>query len=334
MAKCNTKMRKPRRKHSKEPQAILLLPQPARVMSLEMQEALRAGIIDSYQMGDIKERTVIDNQKNTLLYLKWCNGNGFQAVPCSDEQAEAFVIYAANKTESRETLLKWMQSIRWLHKMVGIDDWYMPTRCKRRLTAATNTGMVKQPKQSNPITGEMLDALAMKVNVASRAEMLPMMILMIQHSMGARVDEVRLLERRHCRPHEDGTADVMVARSKMDQGGVGMWKLLNRTAYAYWLRFQKLHPVQSEYLISRENGEPYAAGTVKVVVQNFLRKHGVDASSHGARIGFVQDSVSVGIDPLMVVKYVGWKGPAQYLNYTRNVSVQNVGRQIAEAFGR
>ncbi|OQX10515.1 MAG: hypothetical protein BWK73_20225 [Thiothrix lacustris] len=333
MAKCNTKMRTIRRKNVKTKEQIIILPQPVHVMSHELQDLVRANIIDAYQIGDVLESTVRENQKMALKYLDWCKGCCHAAVPCSDEQAEAFVIYAANQTTSKETLQKWVLSLKWIHRMCGME-FDIPARVKRRAKAALNTGMVKPPKQSNPITAEILDYLMTKVNTAKRSEMLPMLILMMQHSIGGRIDEVRLLTRHQTRIHDDGTADVLIARSKTDQGGVGMWRMLNRTTYGYWIRYQKMHGCESKYLISRENGEAFTEGSLKAVVRAFLRQFDVDASSHGARIGFVQDAFRAGVDIGQITKYGGWTSAHMPYYYLRSLSVPEVGRNLGVLMGR
>lgn len=158
-----------------------------------------------------------------------------------------------------------------------------------------------------------------------------------------RVSELVAVRVEHLRPHPDGSGTLFLYDSKTHVGDETMKRELPRRAMAAvdaWLHaagvsegpvFRSFDPKtrpSARALTTTAANLLIKAAAEEMGVNTDLLRHQRSASSHGLRIGFVQEALSKDVSSDKVVLAGGWKSTAMVTLYARDLPSRDTGSAV------
>ena len=274
---------------------------------------------------------------DTAIFSTWCAEQGLASLPASGDAVASF-IDAMAETRKPATIRRYVASVGHLHRAAGLDD---PTKANPAKLALKRLGRQHGSRQTQAAPlGEMAVERVLATTKDSLIDRRDLALLMISRDMLARRSEVVALQVEDVQFADDGSATVLVRRSKTDATGQGsvLW-LSPRTAKALraWLDGAGI----SEGVVFRSVGKGGAvggaldAGDVARRFKVLAERAGIDAaliSGHSARVGMAQDLVAHGAELPEVMQAGRWKSPTMPARYAERLSA---GRgAVAQYYGR
>ncbi|MBL6459580.1 tyrosine-type recombinase/integrase [Belnapia sp. T6] len=153
-------------------------------------------------------------------------------------------------------------------------------------------------------------------------------LLLVMRDMLARRSEVVALEVADLEFAADGTATVIIRRSKTDQAGAGAVCWLGQQTVrelSRWLDAAGIaggpifRPVSKAGVV---DDTALASGEVSRILKRLAHQAGLEASTvsgHSARVGMAQDLVARGADLPAVMQAGRWKTPAMPARYAERL---------------
>jgi integrase len=158
-----------------------------------------------------------------------------------------------------------------------------------------------------------------------------------------RVSELVAVQVEHLQPHPDGTGTLYLYDSKTHGGDETMKRELPRRAMLAvdtWLHASGIHdgPVfrgfdprrkpRATSMTTTSANTIIKAAAAEMGVNSDLLRHQRPASSHGLRIGFVQEALSKDISSDKIVLAGGWKSSAMVTLYGRDLPRKDTGSAV------
>jgi integrase len=135
---------------------------------------------------------------------------------------------------------------------------------------------------------------------------------------------------------EDGTATVMIRRSKTDQEGVGSVRFIAADtvrALRAWITAAGI--CTGPLYRTLRNGVVGGALDEGDVSRIYKRRGGDEFSGHSTRVGAAQDMASAGLELPEIMQAGGWKTPGMVARYTERMAAQRgAAAKLAAAQGR
>ncbi len=287
--------------------------------------------------GAFAENTVRAIRGDTAIFTAWCVEHGLEVLPASAVVVAQFIDSMA---ESRKpaTIRRYVASIGHLHRAAGQDD---PTKASPVKLAMKRLGRQHGSRQQQAAPfGEMAVERVLATTGDRLIDRRDLAMLMVSRDMLARRSEVVALELQDLQFAEDGSATVLVRRSKTDAAGEGavLW-LSPRTTSALkrWLGSAGI--VEGVVFRSVDRGQHVGgaldAGEVSRRFKVMAERAGIDGtliSGHSARVGMAQDLVAHGAELAAVMQAGRWKSPSMPARYAERLSA---GRgAVAQYYGK
>lgn len=273
---------------------------------------------------------------NTLRALRadlgqwsaWCASRGVPPLPAAPDHVASYVD-ARGAERAVATVRRYLASIAFLHRAAELPD---PTKANvvrlavRRLARRRGT----RQRQAAPFGGQAAGAVAGQVTEGTRSRLIDLRdaaLLLVTRDLLARRAEVAALRLEDLEMHEDGSATILVARSKTDQEGRGAVAYLGPQATALlrlWLDAGGISDGALFRAVRRSGrvGDALAPGEVGRILKKLAARAGLDPSTisgHSCRVGMAQDLVAFGLDLPAVMQAGRWKTPAMPARYAERL---------------
>ncbi|MEI8397425.1 MAG: tyrosine-type recombinase/integrase [Rhodospirillaceae bacterium] len=287
--------------------------------------------------GALSPNTERAIRADTAVFMAWCGERDLVALPASPETVAAFVDAMA---ESRKpaTVRRYVASVAHLHRAAGLDD---PSKGNAVRLAMKRLGRQHGTRQDQAAPlGELAVERVLATTGDTMIDRRDLALVMVARDMLARRSEVVALQVEDVTFGADGTATVLVRRSKTDTAGEGavLW-LSPRTTAALrrWLDGAGVTtgPLFRSVGKGGAIGGALDAGDVARRFKVMAERAGINPaaiSGHSARVGMAQDLVAHGAELPAVMVAGRWKSPTMPARYAERLSA---GRgAVAQYYGR
>ncbi len=274
---------------------------------------------------------------DTALFSTWCAVKDLSALPAAPETIAAF-IDGMGEIKKPASVRRYVASVAHLHRAAGLAD---PTKAGAVKLALKRLGRQhgSRQEQAAPL-GEMAVERVLATTGDSLIDRRDLALLLVARDMLARRSEVVALQVADLTFGDDGSATVLVRRSKTDQAGEGamLW-LSPRTTAALrrWLDGAGITEGAVFRSVDRgsHTGAPLDPGDVARVFKKLAGRAGLEPeaiSGHSARVGMAQDLVAHGAELPEVMQAGRWKSPTMPARYAERLSA---GRgAVAQYYGK
>ena len=277
--------------------------------------------------GAYAHNTLRSYRSDFTIFEAWCIAKGREALPATPETLVAFIAHDALDHASA-TLTRRLCGIRKVHRLLRlpcpVEDEEVTIALRRALRSKR-----RRPQQALGLTSPIRDALIAVcggnlIGLRDRA-----MFALGYDTLCRRSELVNLLA-EDVVALADGTARVLVRRSKNDPFGDGRWAQMSVAGFRHvrtWVEAARI--VEGPLLRSVHGGvvQPgfLQATTVNRRLKLAARRAGRseterrDLSGHSMRVGAAQDLMAAGRSLIQIMTAGGW------------TSVDVVGRYVREA---
>ncbi len=287
--------------------------------------------------GAFSENTARAVKADTAVFSVWCTDQGHASLPASPDAIAGFIDAMAEQKKPA-TVRRYVASIGHMHRAAELPD---PTKANPVKLALKRLGRQHGSRQQQAAPfGEMAVERVLATTGDSLIDHRDLALLMVSRDMLARRSEVVALQVEDVSYSDDGSATVLVQRSKTDTVGEGAVLWLSprtTTALRQWLDGAGIATgaLFRSVLKASVVGGPLDAGDVARVFKKLAGRAGIDASQisgHSARVGMAQDLVAHGAELAAVMQAGRWKSPTMPARYAERLSA---GRgAVAQYYGK
>ena len=274
---------------------------------------------------------------DTAVFSAWCAEYGLVTLPAASETVAVF-IDAMAEIKKPATVRRYIASIAHLHRAAGLAD---PTKANPVKLAMKRLGRQHSTRQDQAAPlGEMTVERVLATTGDAMIDRRDLAMLLVARDMLARRSEVVALQVEDVQFADDGSATVLVRRSKTDATGEGAVLWLSPRATAALKRWLVAASIAEGTLFRSVGkggvvGGALDAGDVARRFKVMAERAGIDAaaiSGHSARVGMAQDLVAHGAELPEVMQAGRWKSPTMPARYSERLSA---GRgAVAQYYGK
>ena len=290
-----------------------------------------------FSKGAFSESTERAVKADTAVFAGWCSERGLRSLPAEPATISAFVDDMAT-SRAPATVRRYLSSLAHMHRAAKLED---VTKAEEVKLALRRLGRTTSSRQDQ---AKALDAAALDRIAATTGDSLidkrDIALLMVSRDMLARRSEVVALQVSSITFADNGTATVLIARSKTDPNGDGATLWLSpatTSALRSWLDAAGITEGAVFRSVDRGDhvGDVLDAGTVARVFKKLAGRAGFDASAisgHSARVGMACDLVAAGAELGQVMQAGRWKSPTMVARYAEKITAGN--GAVAQFYGK
>jgi site-specific recombinase XerD len=275
--------------------------------------------------GALADQTRRALASDSRIWSAWCAERNISALPAEPTAVVAFVDAQA-VLKSPATVRRYIATIAHMHRAAELAD---PTKAEAVRLAIIRLVRAKgsRQRQAAPL-GELAVERILATQPKTLSGLRNVALMLVMRDLLARRSEAAALRIEDLTFAEDGSATVLIARSKTDQEGAGAVRWLSpRTAAALrsWLDCAGL-TTGPMFRAIRKNGvakpSPLEPGEIARLLKEMATRAGIDStmiSGHSARVGMSQDLVAAGADLAAVMQAGRWKTPTMPARYSEHL---------------
>jgi site-specific recombinase XerD len=265
-------------------------------------------------------------RKASASFSSWAAAQGLPALPATPETLAAYVDALTGSGRKPASIRQAVWAVATLHRAAALPDPAKAEVVRLALKRMARTLGTRQ-RQAAPLgRAELIQIF--DTTGSTLSEWRDLALLRTMRDMLARRSEVVALEFADLEFAADGTATVLIRRSKTDQAGAGevCW-LARQTAHLLrrWLDAAGItagpifRPVSKTGVVG---STALAGGQVSRILKRLAQQAGLEPSAvsgHSVRVGMAQDLVASGNDLPAVMQAGRWKTPAMPARYAERL---------------
>jgi integrase len=279
------------------------------------------------------------------VFSAWCLERGLAALPATPATVTAFIDGMA-ALRRPATIRRYVSSIATLHRAADLPS---PASAEpvRLALRRLHRERGRRQDQAEGLTSDLRHRLiggcvASPRLIAQRDAAL----VMLCYDACLRRSELVALTVADLSIAADGSATVLVGRSKSDPEGRGSTRFLapdTTSLISTWLMAAGIDQGPIIRSVDRYGrvGPALEAGSVSRILKRLGREVGLPAeqvsrlSGHSLRVGVAQDMVAAGIELPAIMQAGGWRSPEMVARYTERLAVRRGGSaRLAVTQGR
>ena len=287
------------------------------------------------------ENTKRARKKDMKIFESWCDENNLSSLPALESTIIDFIDVQA-KTKKFHTIKRYLSTITSAHEAVKLK-----TPVKDELVSLAMKGISNElgtrQKQAAPLNFPQMNQALQSLGDSPRS-LLDKALICVSYDTLCRRSETTNIRVEDIEFDNDGSAVVLIVKSKTDQTGDGAMKYLSHTSVEHlnkWLEFAKI----TEGFIFRGLDrwdhvlkKPLSGDGVSRSFRRIAQKTGLDMrgiSGHSTRIGACQDLVANGIDLTSIQQAGSWTSAEMVARYSEKQHVKRGGMaQLSAIQGR
>lgn len=296
----------------------------ALVLSDDLRARIEAGLHEA--RGTMAAETVRALRKGVTGFAAWCAPRGLCPLPAEPHTVAAYVDDLNEQGRKPAGIRQAVWAIGKLHTLARtdspIEDQVVALAVKRATRAAGS-----RQRQVAPF-GERAVWRVQEVTGLRLSDLRDLALLLTARDLLARRSEVVALQVEDIEFAADGTATVLIRRSKTDQAGEGAVLFLGHStveALRQWLGGAGIvaGPIFRAVNKGGKVGEDaIGAAVVATILKRMASRAGLDPariSGHSCRVGMAQDLMVSGADTAAIQQAGRWKTPVMPFRYTEKI---------------
>ncbi len=271
------------------------------------------------------DETVRALRNDVRLFSAWCTEHGHEPMPAAPEMVAAFIDAMAME-RAPASVRRYVSSVASFHRAAGMSD---PTKAEVVRLALKRMARTKGTRQQQAAPLGELQVERILATAGSRlADLRDVALLLVTRDLLGRRGEVIAIEYKHVAFATDGTATVLITRSKTDQEAQGEIRWLSpraTMALDQWLETAGIIEGAIFRAVNKAGrvGGPLTPGEVPRIFKRLAVRAGIDESDisgHSCRIGMAQDLVAFGAELPELMVAGRWKSPTMPARYAERVA--------------
>ena len=274
-----------------------------------------------------------------IIFSDWCVQSGLAALPALPETVARF-IDTMGATKKPATLRRYMSTIATAHHAAGTGNPCASSAVKLALSRLQRTKPTRQ-KQATALAWEHIEVALAHVGESMRT-LRDRALVLVAYDTLLRRDELANLLVEDISTQPNGSATILVRRSKVDQTGEGASKWLATTTVEHLNAWLEIANIRDGKLFrgvynSGKIGNALSAEGVHRALKRLAQFAGITdgVSGHSCRVGATQDMVAAGVDLSAVMHAGSWKSVRMPVRYAEQLLAARSGMaQLAKKQGR
>jgi len=271
--------------------------------------------------GAFSPNTIRAIKSDVRHFTAWCEKFNVPALPTTPEVLARYVDEMAS-TYAASTIRRRISSIAHIHRAAQLTDPIGSDKVRLALRRMQRSNLTR-PKQAQGINENNIAAI-LATTGTRLVDKRDIALLLTTRDILARRSEVVALNVEDITFNEDGTATVIICKSKTDQEGQGsvMW-LSARTVISIreWLSSSNIE--SGALFRSLRKGDRVTQrlsdNSVARLFKSMAKRAGINPqniSGHSARVGMAQDLSTAGAELTELMTAGRWKSPQMPARYT------------------
>ena len=263
--------------------------------------------------------------KGSAAWARWCSDREACSLPAQPELVAEYVDAMVLGGRKVAGIRQAVWAISRLHKAARHADPTKDEAVTLALKRAARTLGTRQ-RQAAPLGAD--DArMILRLAGTKPAELRDLALLLVMRDLLARRSEVVALQVEDVTFAADGSATVLIRRSKTDQAGQGEVRWLSPRAVTYLRQWLAAVGITEGAIFRAVNkagkaGDALAASEVSRILKRLAGRAGLDpaaVSGHSCRVGMAQDLVASGAELPAVMQAGRWKSPTMPARYAEGM---------------
>jgi site-specific recombinase XerD len=265
-------------------------------------------------------------------FSRWAAGQGLAVLPATAASLAAYVDSLAESGRSPAGIRQAVWAVGKMHKAAGLEDLSKVEVVKLALQRAARAAGTRQ-RQAAPLVD---DDVRLAIRAAGAEPSLSLQrdlaMMMVMRDLLARRSEAVALDVEHVTfaPAQDGSATVLIERSKTDQEAQGAVRWLSPRTVMHLQRWLKGAGITTGAIFRAVNkvgtvGERLTVRDVPRCLKRVAGLAGLDAkgvsriSGHSCRVGMAQDLAAEGAELPAIMQAGRWKSPEMPARYAERM---------------
>lgn len=275
--------------------------------------------------------TVRALRKASVAFTAWAAGKGITPLPATPASIAAYVDELALAKRAPAGIRQGVWAISKMHRAAGLED---PTKAEVVKLAvqrmARSLSVTGRQRQAAPLVD---DDVRLAIRAAGAEPSLSLQrdlaMMMVMRDLLARRSEAVALDVEHITfaPPKDGSATVLIERSKTDQEAQGAVRWLSPRTVTHLQRWLKGAGITTGAIFRAVNkvgtvGERLTVRDVPRCLKRVAGLAGLDAkgiSGHSCRVGMAQDLAAEGAELPAIMQAGRWKSPEMPARYAERM---------------
>lgn len=279
------------------------------------------------------------------VFASWCLENNLTACPSDPETVAKFIVGKA-ELRAPATIRRYVAAIATVHKLSGEAD---PTKARQVVVAIKRMHRKsgKRQRQAYGMTADLrnllIESYVKRDSIVAKRNRA---LIAVSYDTGRRRSEVVSLRVEDMDYAEDGSATILVRRSKTDQEGDGLVCYLAPDSVDLieaWLDAAGIF--EGPIFRSLRRGGVVRGQLPPAEVSRIFKESAAQAglpfevvekiSGHSTRVGMAQDMLANNFDIASIMHAGGWKSPAMVVRYGERLAAKKgASARLAEIQGR
>jgi site-specific recombinase XerD len=287
--------------------------------------------------GAYADNTLRAYRADMEVFEDWCRKACQRALPAEPQTVAAFIAHETQNS-SAATLKRRLAGIRKVHRLLRMENPVIDEEVVIAMRRALRAKCAR-PQQALGLTSDLRDQLIAACPKSLAGMRDRAMIALGYDTLCRRAELVALLVEDQ-RPASDGSAQILIRRSKNDPYGEGRLGYVSPESLKLIHAWLRAAGIDSGYIFRAVRGDragshalhPY---TVNRILKQAARAAGLPAetiehlSGHSMRVGAAQDLIVSGLGVLPIMQAGGWKTMNVVGRYVENANLAPLLRAAA-----
>lgn len=261
-------------------------------------------------------------------WLAFCVQSGAPAFPATVEGLRAFLEDAIARGRKRATLNRYVSTLASMHRLADMP-WPLDSKSGRLMWQGVRRQVDERQAQATGLTVDRLEAVLASLDVRELREARDAALLALAYDTMARAGELVRLDVGDVSSEPDGSARVLIRRSKTDQEGKGALLYLSPQSWArvrHWIALAGLEDGELFRAVPRAKVAKVAGALTEREVSRIFKRRvgaaGLDVagiSAHSTRVGPAQDLLAAGFGVPEIQQQGRWKNPQMVVRYGERI---------------
>jgi len=281
-------------------------------------------------LGAYSPRTLRGYMADLAVFIEWCRRARWTWLPADPLTIASFVDDQVSRY-CISTIKRRLCAIAFAHR---VRDLPSPVDAQAVRLAVRRASRTKpsRPKQ----VGGLTNAIRLKILNAcpkTLAGVRDAALISVGYDTLCRSSEIAAMRVEHVTIGSDGTAMIIIPRSKSDAAGNGRVAYLSpetTTLLKRWLEEapRRKGPLFRSLHLGRVSDQSLDTSSIRRLIKRATKRAGLDLSSrlsgHSMRIGAAQDMLVAGFDAIAIMQAGGWKSANVVLRYVENAATKEL----------